>query len=341
MKLAILPDQEKNRYNNFITAHPSGSFLQSWDWGDWQEQLGHRVHRYAVENGENKIILAGQAVEMKLAGSNQYYLYLPYGPLAAGSDLSLLKFFLDNLAQKHPGAFFIRLEPKQYFPANLAGYKQRPTPRIQPGRTLLLDLRQSEAYLLAAMHPKTRYNIKVALRHGVTVEPTFVASPGHGLNLKEALDLIIHTAKRQNFRTHGRDYYQKLIDFFALQPHRGLKLSVSKALWRGEILGAAVMIDFGPTRTYLFGGSSQENRNVMAPYLLHWQAINDAAKHGLSYYDFWGTETSAGSKPGFVRFKESFGGTAIDYPPPSDIVLKPLWYNVYRLLRAANRLGLR
>lgn len=350
MQFVLISEQEKNRYNDFIAAHPSGSFLQSWDWGDWQEQLGHRAYHYGATDDEKTILLAAQVMEIKLGSLNQHYLYLPYGPLtaeepAAGTEKllgktseSILKFFIDALAKQHPRALFIRVEPKQNLsPAGICAHLQS-TPRIQPGKTLLLDVRQNEENLLAAMHPKTRYNIKVALRHGVTVEPTFVARPGHGLNLKEALDLIIHTAKRQNFRTHGRGYYQKLIDFFALPPQRDLKLSVYKAAWRSEVLAAAIMIDFGSTRTYLFGGSSQHHRNVMAPYLLHWQAIKDAAAQGLNFYDFWGTETSSGAAPGFVRFKESFGGASIEYPPPTDLILKPLWYNAYRLLRAANRL---
>lgn len=335
MKLVLLSEQEKNHYNNFIAAHPSGSFLQSWDWGDWQEQLGHKVYRYAIEDGD-KIILTAQIIEIKLANLNQHYLYLPYGPLVGESNELALKFFLDELIKKHPRALFIRLEPKQNLSLP-AEYKQQATTHVQPGKTLLLDLQMSEENLLAKMHPKTRYNIKVALRHGVTVEPTFVATPGHGLNLKEALDLIIHTAKRQDFRTHHRHYYQKLIDFFALQPHRDLKLSVYKALWRDNILAGAIMIDFGSSRTYLFGGSSQEHRNVMAPYLLHWQAINDATSRGLNYYDFWGAETSVGKISGFVRFKEGFGGTAITYPETTDIVLRPLWYTIYRFTRALHR----
>jgi lipid II:glycine glycyltransferase (peptidoglycan interpeptide bridge formation enzyme) len=188
------------------------------------------------------------------------------------------------------------------------------------------------------MHPKTRYNIKVAQRHGIIVEPTFVATPGHGLNLKEALDLVVDTAKRQGFRGYARPYYEGLIDFFALQPHRDLQLSVYKARWQGHLLAAAIMIDFGATRVYLFGGSSENNKNLMAPHLLHWQAIRDAAANGLKYYDFWGLETSTGKSAGFARFKQGFGGRTVTDPPASDIVLKPMWYTLYRITRKLRRL---
>ena len=97
------------------------------------------------------------------------------------------------------------------------------------------------------------------------------------------------------------------------------------------------MVDFGSTRTFLFGGSSDENKQVMAPYLMHWQAMCDAQKLGLKFYDFWGIETSSGEVPGFVRFKLGFGGQQVSYMGAYDVVFDRLMYQVYKGLRPINK----
>ena len=85
-----------------------------------------------------------------------------------------------------------------------------------------------------------------------------------------------------------------------------IKLHIYKSIYQNKLLASAIFIDFGKTRTFLFGGSSAQDKNVMAPYLLHWQAILDAKNAGMKFYDFWGTETAKGEVPGFVRFKLGF-----------------------------------
>ena len=102
-------------------------------------------------------------------------------------------------------------------------------------------------------------------------------------------------------------------------------------------MAAAIVIDHGTTRTYLFGGSDNEKRNLMAPYALHWQAIQDAKNAGLTKYDWWGAETASGETPGFVQFKMRWGGTQKFYAGARDIVLNSSWYLAYNALRKVNR----
>ena len=104
-----------------------------------------------------------------------------------------------------------------------------------------------------------------------------------------------------------------------------------------SLVVSAVMVDFGEIRTFLFGGSSEMHKNVMASYLLHWQAMLDAKNAGLKEYDFWGIETSSGETPGFVRFKLGFGGAAKEYGGAWDAVFSPWKYRLYSLMRAFNR----
>ena len=95
MELLRLEKKDQSTYNRFVMAHPSGSFLQSWEWGDWQEQLGHKAHRVTIKDGET-IVLSAQVLEMKIPGLNQHYLYLPYGPLLQESAINVINFSLSR-----------------------------------------------------------------------------------------------------------------------------------------------------------------------------------------------------------------------------------------------------
>ncbi len=333
-------DEDKEAYNNFVTAHESGSFLQSWDWGDWQKSLGHKPHRFAVTKlNQTNFLLTAQVMEVALMGKKKY-LYIPYGPIikdeGRGTRDEVVDFFLSELQKKFPDALFIRIEPKQNLKSKILNLKS--TPHIQPGNTLLLNLDKSEQELLQKMHEKTRYNIRLAERHGVKVVSELIVTPGYGLHLAEVVNLLVATAERQGYKDHGTAYYRDFINFFGL-PKKGrtCQLTVYKALLGQELLACGLMLDFAGVRTYLFGGSSNRQKNVMAPYLLHWQAIKDAQRQGLNFYDFWGLETARGSTPGFVRFKLGFGGQTVNYPPAVDLVKNKLWYNIYNMLRWMNR----
>jgi len=347
MKLIEINKDQKEIYNDFVAAQESGSFLQSWEWGEWQEALGREVRRYFIgtdnnpstssgPNGNN-IIGSIQLIKMPLP-FGKYYLYAPYGPVVSGQGTGYSGQFLQELQKQFPDCIFIRIEPKDLsLISNLSSLTK--ITNIQPGKTLIIDLTKSEEQLLAEMHPKTRYNIRLAQKHGVEIKDEFALTIGKGLYAKEAVELIYDTSKRQAYQAQNKDYFENLINFFAVQNHSGdLKLHIYKALYKNELLSSAIMIDFGNTRTYLFGGSSDQQKNLMAPYLLHFQAMLDGKKLGLKYYDFWGVETASGAVPGFVRFKLGFGGTVKEYAGAYDVVNNNLQYKIYKLMRLANRL---
>lgn len=334
MKLIELSLSDKEQYNRFVADSPSGSFLQSWEWGQWQEELGRVVYRFFIENSDKQIIASTQFIRMPLWG-NKFYLYSPYGPIfTQGFNF---KVFFESLKNKFPNMVFVRLESR-ILKSGIANLPEAvKSINIQPGNTLVLDLQKSTGELLAQMHHKTRYNIKVAERHGVVVEREFVIHPQGGLYFKEAVEMILKTAQRQNFHTYPHIYYEKLLSFFQLHNPGEVKVSLYKALYKNCLLAVGIMVDFGTTRTYLFGGSSVEYRNVMAPYFLHYVAFSEAKVQGLTCYDFDGLETSAGKQAEFARFKKGFGGEEKYFEGAFDLIALPVWYNIYKGLRIINR----
>jgi lipid II:glycine glycyltransferase (peptidoglycan interpeptide bridge formation enzyme) len=208
---------------------------------------------------------------------------------------------------------------------------------VNPAQTLITDLTKSEEELLAGMHEKTRYNIRVAQRHGVDVDLDH-------RSFEEVWPLFSETSSRGAFRLHEKHYYETM-----LASLRGGDVTVfcptcPTKPWRSGIghktslpLAATIMVDFGYTRTYLHGASSSQHREFMAPTLLHWRLMLDAKARGLRWYDWWGVAPrgAPASHPwaGISRFKRGFGGEEVSSPGTYDIVTRPARYFLYTLSR--------
>ncbi len=328
MKIVSFAESNKQAYSDFVAAHESGSFLQSWSWGEFQQLQNRQVIRLGIYDNE-LLIGTVQLLLNKVPHFPGRYLYAAYGPLllpTVNQDLAL-KELLSFLRTNYPKVWFVRLEPNYSLP--IAGSA---TVHIQPGRTLVTNLTKSEEELQADMHPKTRYNIKVAEKHLVGVIAETRASD-------DAVKMLTQTSNRQNYHSHPAKYYEQLITFFRDKNiNSDCQVKIFRAHYNAELVATALMIDHGKTRTYLFGGSTDEHRNVMAPYALHWYAIKEAKQQSLAHYDWWGIETATGKMPGFVQFKLRWGGEQKSYPAAIDIVQHRAWYTAYKFFRYFNRL---
>jgi peptidoglycan pentaglycine glycine transferase (the first glycine) len=290
------------------TIELGGSILQSWAWGQFQESLGYKIHRFS---GDDFVCLA---IETELAAGKKY-LYCPRGPLgnkeAALADLK--KFSEDR------DFVFTRLEPLQ--PMDLP----KATKEIQPSHNWILELDKSEEELLAAMKSKTRYNINLAAKKGVVVKE------GNQADLLAFFELMMETAGRNKFRLHPQNYYFQMWDHLA---PKNMKLML--AYFEGELVAGLLLTTFAGTSTYLHGGSTQKHKEIMAPYLLHWEAVRLAKNSGCTAYDFGGiapTDDPADKWAGITRFKKSFGGLEVVYPGAYDLIYSPIWYTVYKQAR--------
>lgn len=290
-----------------------GSILQSWTWGEFQKSLNQNIHRFSDDE------FACLAIETDLPMGKKY-IYCPRGPVgqAQSAMLDLKKFEQDH------SIIFSRLEPQQ------AMDLPRAIKDIQPVHNWMLSLDKTEEELLIGMKPKTRYNINLAQRHGVTVRE------GDQADLLQFFKLMLETATRNGFKLHPQSYYLQMWDHLAPQ---NLKLLL--ASYKGEILAGVLLTMFGGTATYLHGGSSQKFKDTMAPYLLHWEGIKVAKKLGNTTYDFGGIAPdgeNAHAWAGISRFKKGFGGLEVVYPGAFDLIYSPIWYNVYKQARLAKKI---
>jgi lipid II:glycine glycyltransferase (peptidoglycan interpeptide bridge formation enzyme) len=115
----------------------------------------------------------------------------------------------------------------------------------------------------------------------------------------------------------------------------GLNIKLFLAKHDGKVIAGNIVAFFGDTVTYMHGASSNEFRNLMAPYALQWHCIKLAKQSGYKYYDFYGI--SDDKWPGVTRFKRGFGGKELEYPGTWDAVFDGVKYKIYGLLRKIRR----
>ncbi len=290
-----------------------GSILQSWVWGQFQESIGFKVHRFSGNGYVNSVL------ELPLV-INKKYLYSPKGPV--GDEMAALS-DLTNLSADH-NIVFARIEPQR--PVKIPKALKDP----QPTLNWMLDVTQTEEQLLAAMKSKHRYNVNLAQKKGVTVRQ------GNKEDILVVWKLLLETAGKAKIRLHPQNYYWQM--FEQLYP-KYLKILIAE--YQGKPLAAMFLTLFGDTTVYLHGGSSQVNREVMAPYLLHWEAIKLAKAEGYKIYDFGGVAPE--NEPnhpwvGISRFKRGFGGFELASLGAFDLIFSQVWYNVYKNARIFRKL---
>lgn len=200
---------------------------------------------------------------------------------------------------------------------------------MQPEHTLILDIDQPESEILSQMKPKGRYNIKVAQRNQVKVSRT--ESIDNFLQLYETM------AKRQRISYRGKRYFETLIDILGQKDYIAVfEAGVPKNDETGDpkCLAAAIVSFYNGRATYLFGGSSNDKRNLMAPYQLHWEIIRESKKRGMKEYDFFGIAPEGQPNhpwAGVTRFKEQFGGHRKDILGSWDLVFNKIKYQAFKI----------
>lgn len=344
MKILFLNEKDKIRWNDFVLNN-KGSFLQAFEWGEIQEKMGRDVWRMWIVDekvDEDQPIFATQIIKHDLPFIKKSYLYSPHGPVYCrgiiekinniyGNFVSQKKKyfneFLDAVRDlcKKENAIFFKMEPllkselhKNYLAETALKKSDK---EIQPSETIILDLQKSEKELLAEMKPKTRYNINLAQKHGVET-----VKVQDDTQLDKFFNLMKETAKRDEFSAHSKEHYKKLLGVNG----DNFKNELYLAVWDNKILAAAIVNFFNGRATYLHGASSSENRNMMAPYLLHWEIIKDAKNAGYKEYDLWGISEKW---PGVTKFKQGFGGTEKKYLGAYDLVVDRFWYLIYSFAR--------
>lgn len=310
---------EPDLADNFVQENGRSELLESAAWLELQQKF-YPAERLAYYF-EQQLVAVAIFIRRPLAAGYCYY-YSPRGPIfingtqAADFWPAMLNDIKPWLVQRK--ALFWRLEPASQ-PDGLDFKKlglQR-GPDIQPSQSRVLDISQAEDEILNQMHPKTRYNIRLAAKRGVVVEEAGEAG------LADFWRLMKTTGQRDNFHLHDQRYYQAIVQ----SPVCHLLL----AKYQGQVIAAGIFAYWSQTAVYLHGASDNQQRELMAPYLIQWQAIRSSRQKGCQRYDLFGISQS--KWPGVTRFKQGFGGFIVDYPGTFDWPVMPFSYKIYSRIR--------
>ena len=317
-----------------LTAYRYPPFTQLWAWGEAQERLGKRVVRCWAET-KRGIMLAQWQEESR--GPLRYW-FAAQGPvIPVGTTAQELTSFVEGCRALLPGAawriLFDRIEPRYRDSSRLAEPLQesqislgRRVRSLNPATSFLVCLEGSIDDIFERMHKKTRYNVRLAERHAVVIRG------GTESDLPVFLRLMRETAERDGFLGHDEAYIKAV--YQSLMAHKCGRLRIAECL--GKPLAANLEVLCGDTVMYLYGASSSEDREKMAPYALQWSAMFAARQEGFRWYDFGGGNPERETDPdykasweGITRFKERWGTLRFQDRGSYDIPRNQLLYKLF------------
>ncbi len=344
--LRIIDARQRELWDNFVTSHEQGHFLQSWGWGTLKDGADWHPLRVALWDAQHEQITAGAQILRRTVAhvppSLGHLAYIPRGPVldwsyqeyanAASSGISELFFaqLLPLLRRQGAIALHVELPLEESEEDSIAAHRTltalnfHPFHPVQPIRTIMLDLTPDEQSLLANMKEKWRYNIRLAGRKGVLVRPARGRE-----DVQAWYSLLQTTGQRDQFGIHSFDYYWRAWQIFAPRQQAQLLLAeYEKQLLAGIFVGCMAR-----QAIYLYGASGNAYRNLMPNYLLQWEAIRWAKTQGATSYDLWGipeTDDADEAMAGVYRFKSGWGGLITRFAGNYEYVYRPLAMHLAR-----------
>ena len=326
----------RDEWHTVLAALSGVELLQSWEWGEFKSRHGWVPQRWTWKY-EGEVLAAAQ---MLLRSETRFGLsasiaYVPRGPLLDWTDADLRRRVLHDLCSLacREGALFLKIDPHVAVGYGVTGSTEaqpvalglnladelassgwrESRQQVQFRNTVVLDLAQDESVLLASFRQKTRYNVRLAMRKGVTVRA------GTDSDIGLLFSLYARTAERDGFVIRPQKYYRDAWGSF-MRNHMAEPLLAEVG---SEVVAALILFTFGGRATYMYGMSSGSHSEKMPNYLLQWEAIRRAKTSGCSAYDFWGAPdqfVSGDPLWGVWRFKAGFRGQVVrtlgawDYP---------------------------
>lgn len=210
-----------------------------------------------------------------------------------------------------------------------------------PGKTVFtpttfwIDLTPSEDSLMKSFSAKTRYNIRLAIKRGVTVK-----EDSSDAAFERYLELTRETIERQGFYAHSEKYHRLMWEVL----HKAGIAHLMTATYNGEIITTWILFVWKKFLYYPYGASTEKHKEVMASNLMMWEAVKFGKKLGATTFDLWGREEGKG----FTKFKEGYNPRVIEFLGTWDLIInKPLYY-IYKIgewvrwptLKLAAKIGL-
>ena len=326
---------ENNKLEIFLETNKKSHFLQSPEWANVKSDWKHEMI-VIEENGEIKGSMS--VLLRKVPFFKRYIMYAPRGFVCDEHDKETLQKLTEKakeIAKKYK-AFIFRLDPDisnedEEF-KNIAkeiGYKRKEKIKnidqvIQPKYVFRLNLTgKTEEELLASFNQKTRYNIRLAIKKGVTTRV------GTLDDMKIFYDIMKETGSRDNFFIRPIEYFEKIYKELGEKHVRLIIAEHDK-----NPISAVMPIMYGNKVWYLYGGSSNKYRNLMPNYLLQFEMMKWGLENKCDIYDFRGVsgfKNENDPQYGVYRFKKGFNPEFVEFVNELYIVFDPIMNFIFNI----------
>jgi len=347
---------QSKEWNEIISQLPEPHFLQTWEWAQVKAKYGWIPMPFVWRDDSGNILAATMILKKKILNrgfaARLSILYAPKGPLFDWKDAALQTRVLNDLQSfaKKQSAIFLKIDPDIVIGRGVphsegdvldnSGQAARSeltrrgwvysSDQIQFQNTVLIDLSATEEEMLARMKPKTRYNVRLAKKKGVTVRAGTVD------DLPMLYKMYAETSIRDGFVIRDENYYMTVWKLFMQNVER-LTLNAPTCIpliaeVNNEPVAAIFLFMFAGRAYYVYGMSRNLHREKMPTYLLQWEAMKRAKANGCSAYDLWGAPeeiNESDSMWGVYRFKEGLGGEVVRTLGAYDFAPNKLWYKLY------------
>lgn len=312
---------------NFIRTSPRGHFCQGEQWAAFKHDWNWTRKTVTVTDQNGKIRGAISFLLRKTPVLPYHLMYAPRGPVCDPDDAETLNTLIEKskeLAKKCHG-YIIKIDPdvpvqntgfiKILEDAGFSRAASKNFEAVQPNFVFRLAIGgKTEDEIFAGFAAKTRYNIRVAEKNGVTVRV------GGLSDLAEFARIMKITGERDGFATRPKSYFEGLLTAMG----ENARLYVAEL--GGKMIAATIPIQYGDKTWYLYGASDNAYRNAMPNYLLQWEMIRWAIQSGCAVYDFRGVSGDLSPENplyGLYRFKKGFGGDLTEFCGEFNLVTNP------------------
>lgn len=327
-------------YGRALATLPAAHPLQTIAWGELKSRWGwSMLPTLFTDNGH--VVAAALVLKRTLPRTPFSMLYVPKGPTFDYQDALLREQVWKQLVAigKRERAIVVKIDPDIVQATGsdsivldargtavtrelqAAGW-QFSQEQIQFRNTVVFDMTTTEKALLEGMKAKTRYNIRLATKKGVTVRVGEVA------DYPMLAKMYAGTGARNQFGLRPAAYYLDV--WRTLSQHNMLHVLIAE--YEGVPLAAVFLVHYGDICLYMYGASANHERQRMPTYLLQWEAMQWAKEQGYQLYDMWGAPTHFDENDplwGVWRFKKGFNGTVHRHIGAWDYPIRPVFYKLY------------
>ena len=328
-------------WDALVAAIPESHFEQTSGWGAVKAQYGWQVFRVVAAVDGNAV--GGVQVLTRSLGRLGKIGYVSRGPIAKEPDKDLTISLADEVCRIARSESWLYCVFDYPYNGNRLAAQMAPKgffahpPGIPPSglltATTVVDLRPTEAEIMARITRNARHDIRLAQRSDLIFEE------GGPEDLPRFRQLMLATcARRKSPPTPPQeDYFKKLWQ------ELGGKGWVRLFLVRcgDEVVSAVFAFTISNTiRLWKYGWSGAYT-GKHPNHLLYWGVIRWAKSKGFQNLDFvWidtedakraarGELSPRGFRDGTTAFKLGFGGALILLPPPQSAIFNPLFRCAY------------